>query len=180
VLANLPTSGPAANIQILGGDALYELGGYSTSGRANFSRLHFTSFAYPDEWEIAGLKAQKPAFFTDYANAYNPNGQKLSGAYGYTRTSSDVMLSYDATLALLAGSRGALNSVGANKKNITPADLQQALTQIQGAQAVQGVSGPIAFGTNGDPVNKPLVILAVDSQGRIHQERLLGRLLVGS
>src|SRR6266568_1511047 len=179
LLANLPTSGPAANIQILGGDALYELGGYSTSGRANFSRLHFTSFAYPDEWEIAGLKAQKPAFFIDYASAFNPNGQHPGGAYGYTRTSSDVMLSYDATLALLAGSSRALNSVGANK-NITPADLQQALMQIQGAQAVQGVSGPIAFDTNGDPVNKPLVILAVDSQGRIHQESLVGHLLVGS
>ncbi len=179
LLANLPTSGPAANIQILGGDALYELSGYSTSGRANFSRLHFTSFAYPDEWEIAGLKAQKPAFFTDYANAYNPNGQPHSSTYGYTRTSSDVMLSYDATLALLAGSSHALNSVGANK-NITPADLQQALTQIKGAQAVQGVSGPIAFDTNGDPVNKPFVILYVDPQGRIHQESLQGHLLVGS
>jgi eukaryotic-like serine/threonine-protein kinase len=179
LLANLPTSGPEANIQILGGDALYELSGYSTSGRANFSRLHFTSFAYPDEWEIAGLKAQKPAFFTNYANAFNPNGQQPSGAYGYARASSDVMLSYDATLALLAGSGRALSSVGANK-NITPADLQQALTQIKGAQSVQGVSGPIAFDTNGDPVNKPFVILAVDPQGRIHQESLLGRLLVGS
>jgi eukaryotic-like serine/threonine-protein kinase len=178
LLANLPTSGPAANIQILGGDALYELGGYSTGGRANFSRLHFTSFAYPDEWEIAGLKAQKPAFFTDYANAFDPNGQHL-GFYGYTRTSSDVMLSYDATLALLIASGRALNSAG-GKTNITPAAVQQALTQIKGAQAVQGVSGPIAFDSNGDPVNKPLVILAVDSQGRIHQESLLGRLLVGS
>jgi len=179
LLANLPTSGPAANIQILGGDALYELGGYSTSGRANFSRLHFTSFAYPDEWEIAGLKAQKPAFFTDYANAFNPNGQQPSGAYGYTRTSSDVMLSYDATLALLTASGRALNSAGGNK-NITPADVQQALAQIKGAQAVQGVSGPIAFDAHGDPLNKPFVILSVDPQARIHQESLLGRLLVGS
>jgi serine/threonine protein kinase len=179
LLANLPTSGPAAAIQVLGGDALYELGGYSSSGRANFSRLHFTSFAYPDEWEIAGLKAQKPAFFTHYANAFNPNGQQPSGAYGYTRTSSDVMLSYDATLALLTASDRALNNAGGNK-NITPADVQHALTQIKGAQAVQGVSGPIAFDTTGDPINKPFVILFVDPQGRIHQERLLGCLLVGS
>jgi ABC-type branched-subunit amino acid transport system substrate-binding protein len=179
LLANLPTSGPAAAIQVLGGDALYELGGYSTSGRANFSRLHFTSFAYPDEWEIAGLKAQKPAFFTNYANAFNPNGQQPSGAYGYTRTSSDVMLSYDATLTLLTASGRALNKAGGNK-NITPADVQQALTQIKGAQAVQGVSGPIAFDTAGDPINKPFVILRVDPQGRIHQERLLGCLKVGA
>jgi serine/threonine protein kinase len=179
LLANLPTSGPAAAIQVLGGDALYELGGYSSSGRANFSRLHFTSFAYPDEWEIAGLKAQKPAFFTHYANAFNPNGQQPSGAYGYTRTSSDVMLSYDATLALLTASDRALNNAGGNK-SITPADVQHALTQIKGAQAVQGVSGPIAFDTTGDPINKPFVILFVDPQGRIHQERLLGCLLVGS
>jgi eukaryotic-like serine/threonine-protein kinase len=178
LLANLPTSGSFANLQILGGDALYELGGYSSSARAGFNRLHFTSFAYPDEWDIAGLKAQKPAFFTDYASAFNPNGQQLSGVYGYTRTSSDVMLSYDATIALLTASNGALSSAG--KTSITPTDLQQALTRITGAQAIQGVSGPIEFGPNGDPINKPFVILSVDSQGRIHQESLLGCLKVGA
>ncbi len=178
LLANLPASGPFANLQILGGDALYELGGYSSSARAGFNRLHFTSFAYPDEWDIAGLKAQKPAFFTDYASAFNPNSQQPSGIYGYTRTSSDVMLSYDATVALLTASNGALS--GAGKTSITPADLQQALTRITGAQAIQGVSGPIEFGPDGDPINKPFVILFVDPQGRIHQERLLGCLKIGA
>ncbi len=109
LLTNLPTSGPFANLQILGGDALYELGGYPSSARAGFNRLHFTAFAYPDEWEIAGLKAQKPVFFTDYANAFNPTGQQPSGIYGYTRTDNDVMLSYDAILALFVDALGRIH-----------------------------------------------------------------------
>jgi serine/threonine protein kinase/ABC-type branched-subunit amino acid transport system substrate-binding protein len=180
LLANLPTSGPFANLQILGGDALYELGGYPSSARVGFNRLHFTAFAYPDEWEIAGLKAQKPAFFTDYANAFNPTGQHPGGAYGYTRTDNDVMLSYDATLALLTGSKLALNSGGGNKKSITPDELRQGLAKITGAQALQGVSGRIAFGPDGNPVDKAFVILFVDALGRIHEESLRGCFQVGA
>ena len=177
LLTNLPTSGSYGSLQILGGDALYEVGGYSSSARANFTRLHFTAFAYPDEWDNSGLSAQKPAFFNEYVAAYNPNGQQPGGKYGYTRPSSDVMLSYDATLALLTGSKIALS---AGKTSITPADMQQGLKQITGAQALQGVTGPIEFGSDGDPIGKPYVVLAVDALGRIHEERLQGCLLVGS
>ncbi len=177
LLTNLPTSGPYASLQILGGDALYEVSGYSSSARANFTRLHFTAFAYPDEWGNGGPGGQKPAFFDEYIAAYNPNGQQPGGKYGYTRPSSDVMLSYDATLALLTGSKIALS---AGKTSITPTDMQQGLKQITGAQALQGVTGPIEFGSNGDPINKPFVVLAVDTLGRIHEERLQGCLQVGS
>jgi eukaryotic-like serine/threonine-protein kinase len=55
----------------------------------------------------------------------------------------------------------------------------QGLRQITGAHTLQGVSGPIAFDSNGDPVNKPFVVLAVDAQGRVYEERLYGCLLVG-
>jgi ABC-type branched-subunit amino acid transport system substrate-binding protein len=171
LLTNLPTTGPSASLQILGGDALYEVGGYSSSARANFTRLHFTAFAYPDEWDVAYLTAQKPTFFNEYISAYNPHGQQPAGKYGYTRPSSDVMLSYDATLALLTGTNIALSG---GKSSITPTDLQHGLTQIMGPQALQGVSGPIEFGSNGDPINKPFVVLAVDTHGRIHEERLQG------
>src|SRR6266567_2934936 len=154
--------------------------GYPSSARVGFNRLHFTAFAYPDEWEIAGLRAQKPAFFTDYANAFNPTGQEPGGAYGYTRTDNDVMLSYDATLALLTGSKLALSTSGGNKKSITPDELQQGLAKITGAQALQGVSGRIAFGPDGNPVDKAFVILFVDALGRIHEESLRGCFQVGA
>jgi ABC-type branched-subunit amino acid transport system substrate-binding protein len=147
------------------------VGGYSSSARANFTRLHFTAFAYPDEWDVAHLTEQKPAFFNEYISAYNPYGQQPAGKYGHTRPSSDVMLSYDATLALLTGTNIALSG---GKSSITPTDLQHGLTQIMGPQALQGVSGPIEFGSNGDPINKPFVVLAVDTHGRIHEERLQG------
>ena len=176
LLTNLPTAGQYASLQILGGDALYEVSGYSSSARANFTRLHFTAFAYPDEWGSGGIGGQKPAFFDEYIAAYNPNGQQPGGKYGYTRPSSDVMLSYDATLALLTGSKLALS---AGKTSLTPTDMQQGLKQITGAQALQGITGPIEFGSNGDPIGKPFVVLAVDTLGRIHEERLQGCLLVG-
>ena len=179
LLTNLPTAGPYASLQILGGDALYEVSGYSSSARANFTRLHFTAFAYPDEWDNGGLGAQKPAFFNEYIAAYNPNGQQPGGKYGYTRPSSDVILSYDATLALLTASKMAL-SAGGNGKSITTEQLRQALTQITAAQPLQGVSGRIAFGPDGNPINKAFVILAVDVQGHIHEVGLQGCFLVGT
>lgn len=163
LLSNLPSG----NIPVLGGDALYELGGYQSSARANFSRLHFTSFAYPDEWDVQGYSAQKPAFFTEYSAAFNPNGQHPGGAYGFTRASSDVMLSYDATVTLLSGYNDTLNT---GKTTVTPQDLQQGLLALNGKNSIQGVSGQIALGPNGDPIDKAIVVLYVDPQGHIHME----------
>jgi ABC-type branched-subunit amino acid transport system substrate-binding protein len=153
LLTDLPTSGPP----IMGGDALYELGGYPSSARANFNKLHFTSFAYPDEWRIAGIA--EPAFFTDYAQDFDPNQTHTVNPYHYSRPDSDAMLSYDAMLALLNASGNALTGT---KTTLTPVALQQALTKITGANAaIQGVSGQITFGPDGNPVNKAFVIIQV-------------------
>jgi len=157
-----------SDLPVLGGDALYELGGYSTSARASggFTHLRFTAFAYPDEWDVQNLTAQKPAFFAEYSQDFDPSGKDV-GPYGFTRPDGDNILSYDAMQALLAASQKALNG---GKTSFTPDQLQQALTQITGANAIQGVSGQIAFGSNGDPVDKAFVILHVSSQGFIQEE----------
>lgn len=152
LLTDLPVSGPP----IMGGDALYELGGYPSSARANFNKLRFTSFAYPDEWGIAGIP--KPAFFTDYAQDFDPNQAHTGNPYHYSRPDSDAMLSYDAMETLLVASGTALTGT---KTTVTPVALQLALTKITGANSIQGVSGQIAFGSNGDPVNKAFVIIQV-------------------
>lgn len=175
VLSNLPAGTPSS-LTVMGGDALYELGGYPKSSRAQFNRLRFTAFAYPDEWDVQGLSARKPAFFTEYPAAFNPNHQAPAGIYGFTRATNDAILSYDATVALLTGCNIVLNT---GKKTISPEDLRGGLSQIKGANAFQGVSGQVAFGTNGDPVDKAIVILYVDPVGRIHMERTVeGRFLL--
>jgi serine/threonine protein kinase len=166
---------PAGNLPVLGGDALYELSGYNSSARANFNRLHFTAFAYPDEWEVLGFGGSKPGFFSEYPEAFDPNRSHQGSPYGFTRADNDVMLSYDATVALLRGVAGPLSSSG--KTTITPQNLQQGLREINGENSFQGVSGQIAFDSNGDPVNKAFVLLSVHDDGTIYMERGLGQFL---
>jgi serine/threonine protein kinase/ABC-type branched-subunit amino acid transport system substrate-binding protein len=161
LMTDLPTSGPWGNVQIMGGDALYELSGYQSSSRISWSRVHFTSFTYPDAWDVQGLTAQKPAFFANYSSDFDPNSTHSKGAYGWNRPDSDVILSYDALTALLTAAKNT------GKSQITASDLAQALRQLNGAHAFQGVSGQIAFGPNGDPVNKAIVILYVSPRGFI-------------
>jgi len=163
LLSNLPVSN---NIPVMGGDALYELGGYQSTARANFTHLRFTAFAYPDEWDILGYGANKPAFFSEYPAAYNP-ASVPNLSYGFTRADNDVILSYDATTALLVGCNSALST---GKSSITSQDIVEALKSINGAKAFQGVSGQIAFGSNGDPTEKAIVVLSVDATGHIHME----------
>ena len=158
LLTNLPVGNA---ISVMGGDALYELNGYQSSASAGFTHLRFTAFAYPDEWDVLGQTAHKPGFFTDYSAAFSPNKTRIG--YGYTRPDNDAMLSYDATIALLDGCNSALNS---GKTQITSDDLRQALNNT----TFQGVSGQIAFGVDGNPVNKAIVILSVDSLGRIKMD----------
>ncbi len=174
LLSDLPASTPS-KLTVMGGDALYELGGYPKSSRAQFNRLRFTAFAYPDEWDVQGLTAKKPTFFTEYPTAFDPNHQRPAGVYGFTRAANDVILSYDAVVALLMGCNIELNT---GKKTITPEDLRDGLSKVNGPGAFQGVSGQIAFGPNGDPVDKAIVILYVDPVGRIHMEQTVeGRFL---
>jgi ABC-type branched-subunit amino acid transport system substrate-binding protein len=165
LLANLPPG----DLPVLGGDALYELSGYTSTSRANgFTHLHFTAFAYPDEWDVLGYNTIKPAFFSEYPAAFDPYKAHQGSPYGFTREDNDVILSYDAMLALLNGSAGALSSSG--KTTMTPQDLERGLRGISGANSFQGVSGQIAFDKNGDPVNKAFVVLYVDEKGFIHME----------
>jgi len=158
LLTDLPAS--ASNIELMGGDALYQLGGYSSSARAGFERLHFTAFAYPDEWEYL---RQTNNFFSSYANDFDPLKEHPAGLYGYERADNDVILSYDATITLLQGSANVLG----NQTATTPDALRRGLSMITGTNALQGVSGQISFGSNNDPLNKAVVILAVDSVGHI-------------
>jgi ABC-type branched-subunit amino acid transport system substrate-binding protein len=167
LLKNLPTTGPLSTAPIMGGDALYEIGGYGSSLHGTASRLNFTTFAYPDEWQFLCSQGQsfactKPSFFNNYKLFYDPNTQHSAGAYGYQRADGDTILSYDATVAMLSAVNNALTG---SKTTVTMSDVLQGIKAIQGANALQGVSGQIAFGSDGNPINKSLVILRVVNGG---------------
>jgi ABC-type branched-subunit amino acid transport system substrate-binding protein len=179
LLTDLLSSGAPATLQVVGGDALYDLGGYPSSALPALGRLHFTTFFYPDEWGVLGLgnSPKKPAFFAEYPAAFDPHQQHQGSPYGYTRPTSDAALSYDALLVLL---KAYTLQVTAGKTTVTPQDIQQGLVQIRGANAVQGVSGQLSFDATGNAVEKAIVILHFDSQGRVQMEpKIQGKFLVG-
>lgn len=166
LLGQLPTYTQYPNLPVLGGDALYELN-YPPEAAPGFNRLRFTAFAYPDEWDVQGLTARKPAFFTDYPQYFDPNKAHQGSPYDYTRPQADAMLSYDATLVMLTATK---NALGSGKTSLAPTDLRQALAAITGTHGVQGITGQIAFDAGGNPVNKAIVILSVDNNGHIKIE----------
>lgn len=164
MVTNLPSD---SKTTILGGDALYQLGGYDAQSKAGFTHLKFSAFFYPDTWGIIGLNNSplKPKFFDEYTAAFSGTGK----GYGYDRADSDAALSYDGMLALLNGYNIAAPSGG----NITLDQLRIGLTKT----SFQGASGQVKFDSNGDPVDKSIVILQVDSLGRIGLQSQFGKFL---
>jgi eukaryotic-like serine/threonine-protein kinase len=182
LLTDLPVSGPFANLQVMGGDALYELGGYQSSSHANGVRMRFTTFAHPDEWGALCSAGQRfactrPNFFSNYKAAFDANGKYDNGIYGYARADGDVILSYDATTTMLTAAQ---NMLTGSKTALTPAELLQGLRKINGANAIQGVSGQISFNSDGNPANKALVILKIVPPGFIQIDSVQGCFQVGT
>lgn len=162
MLENLPlfTNLPA-DLQVMGGDALYELGGYSNG---NYRRLNFTAFAFADEWTALGQP--QPPFRNEYRLLFA--GWPPDRAYGYGRPDNDTILSFDSMLALLLAS---------DRASQNQQSLQQILQSINDKNPFQGFSGRISFGSDGNPINKAVVVLYVDDQGKTQMANLDGCLL---
>jgi len=171
LLSDLPISGPFAHVQVLGANLLA-----GTYPPAAFNRLHITDFVNEETWNFLGLAAKKPAFFAEYPQDFDPSKQHAGDQHGYTLANGDTALSYDAMLALLTGCNYALSG---GKKLFSPSNLQQALTKIAGSQAIQGVTGQISFGSDGNPVNKAIILLKVDPSGNIGIDSVQGTFQVG-
>ncbi|MBV9690511.1 MAG: ABC transporter substrate-binding protein [Ktedonobacteraceae bacterium] len=164
VLQNLPACEPVPGncLLVMGGDAFYTEEDYSSEASKSYSRLRFTAFAFPDEWRIQGLQ-ERPQFFNEYAQDFDPHKQYQTDKYGYEPADGNAILAYDAMQALLHASAMLLEG---GKASFTAADLQQALTQIFGSHALTGVSGTIAFGPDGNPINKQVLVLAGGANGQ--------------
>lgn len=169
-LADLPSLGPSAQVPVMGSTAFSIPVRSLTKQYPNFGRLYFTAFAFADQWSYAGLGAEQPIFFDEYAQAFDPNGQHPQGQYDYSRPGTFAMVSYDATDTLLHATQTALQA----RSNPTPDAIVQNLAKINGSQAIQGVTGQISFGADHNPVDKAIVVLRFDSQNYLKIQSVSG------
>jgi hypothetical protein len=153
---------------VVGGFPAYELVGTGKQF-TGYTRLRFEAGGFPDEWLL--YSKQPPPFFTDYPQTFDPQGKHTGSPYGYTRPAPYAMLAYDAIKTLSAGSQLAL---AGGKRTFTPDELRQALAQINGPRTVQGITGIISLGTDGNPVNKANLVLRVDSNGHLQMDAVQG------
>jgi ABC-type branched-subunit amino acid transport system substrate-binding protein len=153
-------------VRVMGGDALYWYV-HSSDARANFEGLLFTSFAFHDEWQ--GRVANKPDFFSEYAESFDAQKQHSGNPFTYRVPDSDAILAYDAVSVFLQASSNALEKQP--KQPLTITMVRQAL---QSGTTFSGISGPIVFGRDGEPQEKAVVVLQpgpggielMDVQGR--------------
>lgn len=174
LLKNLPLCNSAKCLLVMGGDAMYVQGNYSLDTFKSYGRLRFTAFAFPDLWRMQGRP--EPRFFQEYAKTFDPNEQYRKDTYGYNRADGDAILAYDATEALLHASTLLLSN---GKRSFSAQDLRQALTQLTGTLAFQGVSGTIDFGSDGNVQGKPVLVLSGNADGSTTCQQVNGNVQAG-
>ncbi len=155
-----------SRLRIFGDASLYPVADAPHDEYPHTDSLSFASPAFPDEWGALGYGSKTPTFCTDYAAAFDPGYKPSSPSscgvrYGFNRPDAYAMLSYDGMLALLEAINRAQKGHGGEKTQITADDVQKGLKNITPALPFQGVSGQIGFGSDGEPVEKEVVMLNV-------------------
>lgn len=157
------------DIPVIAGDTLYQKihCPASVCSPGNFKKLYFIAPAFPDE--AGWVKSSQPPFFSEYASIFDPDHIHIGNPYGYGRADSDVMLAYDATSVFLQVSyQPGFNVRG----NLTPQAMQQALKTINASHPLMGLSGHIAFGSDGSPQGKAVLVLYIDDNGDLQLESI--------
>lgn len=175
-----PTNTILAKLAILGGPALDSpllLGQGDTSDALlaqsdpqAMLRIHFLAYANPGE--LSMMKAAQtafPTFATDWVGLF----QKFTNTlYNAPVASQYAMLTYDAVKII-----GAAAASGPD--TVTGQAIQQALRSFGAGRTLpyEGVSGRIVFDGQGNPIDKALCVLAVESSASgnvIKLEQVLG------
>jgi ABC-type branched-subunit amino acid transport system substrate-binding protein len=132
----------------------------------DMQRLIFTAFGHPDEWNFLNVaKSQQPAFFTDWARTYQSSSIKTENA---PDPGNDAILTNDAIGIIIKAATLVRGS-------ITGQAIRDALALPGNGKipAYQGISGQIQFDNQGNPVDKAIVVLRVQSGSNGNQIALL-------
>ncbi|HET8844557.1 MAG TPA: ABC transporter substrate-binding protein, partial [Ktedonobacteraceae bacterium] len=161
------------NMKILGGDGFDTslILGSGTGPDAllaqtypqDMQRLVFTSFSSISEWSNVS-KAKRPASFVNFTTQWD----KLYSVASASNPDPPVPIS---TAIMVNDAFGVLAyAMGLVKNPLTGESLRAALVSLGsgGVQSYKGISGPIAFGPDGNAVNKAVVLLNItpDATGK--------------
>jgi len=151
----------------MGGEALYDLEGYPENNQTkatpdpSYKNIYFTSFAFPDEVSLLckvrscqdSPDGELLGFYTHFCQTFGQSHSATS--HCSARPESHVMLSYDATSALLNAYKDVLHS---GKQSITFKDMKSDTVNFQ------GITGQIRF-TSGSNIASHKIILALCIDG---------------
>ncbi|MBE3560410.1 MAG: ABC transporter substrate-binding protein [Ktedonobacteraceae bacterium] len=160
-----PASTALANLSILGGDGLATalVLGQGQGADAQIAaaypqdmrRLICTSFGDPNEWAFLQIpQSQQPTFFATWAAVYQSSAIAANQA---PPPGNDALLTADAVQVLV-------KAITLTPENITGQSVRDALASLGKGNIppFQGVSGRILFDSQGNPVDKAIVILAIE------------------
>jgi ABC-type branched-subunit amino acid transport system substrate-binding protein len=136
-----------ANLLIVSAPALSTTNNI-TNPLPDLHNVYFPTSATPKAWE--GTNPQPP-LFRDYPTYFGT----LTASTGLPSIDSDVMGGYDALLTLLHGTQQVLS----RQSTITPSDLTGELKKITSTNPIQGVTGRIAFDSNGDQDTSKIIFM---------------------
>jgi ABC-type branched-subunit amino acid transport system substrate-binding protein len=170
-----PTNDSLRTLKILGGDGLdtgLVLGqgiGPDAALAAKYpqdmQRLIFSAFGDPDEWAFLQIpQNQQPSFFSDWANSYQSSAVTAAAP----PPGNDAILTYDAVGVVI-------DVASLVRGSLTGQQVRDALASLGTGKVptFQGVSGQIHFGSNGNPIEKAVVVLQVASVNGSNQIQLL-------
>ncbi len=144
-----------STVPVMGGDGLYEVGGYQQIG-SNFRDIYFTTFAttYHNGQNIT----QPQPFSSEYSKTFD-HLNVFPNAFDYSIAESDSILAYDATNTFLAAYSKS------NHIHLLQDEIHQALQKMndKGNGVFQGASGRISFGSDSNPENKVIFVLHADA-----------------
>jgi len=138
------------------------------------ARFVFTGFFYPDQAGLVSSPTARQvidAMTARYSAIFHRAGTPLGG-YGSSRVTAGSALSYDALRVIARALEVVSRATGGQP---TRQRVRDALAAIgNGSPPYQGATGRIAFDKNGDPMNKALLVMRLDANGRTRMNGFLG------
>lgn len=157
-------------IDVLTGDDAENLVGekISTSGDLSFT-VFYTALAHTDQWSGLPSDSDYAKNYQDYVKNYQDFAAAFFGEhFAYANLDDgEAMVSHDAVLAAVLATKADPEAI------VEPNTVPGSLVLIHCQNYVPGASGPIAFSSDGNPIDKAMPILQLHADGTVTQKDLV-------